>query len=506
MSTPQKSIEIKTQPALDLSADTLLVPIREGDRGKGGFLQDVDKLTHGAFQALSQSRTITGQSGELTWLPSTTPAFGRIAVVGIGSVDKGISGANAVREIFATLSRQLRSRDAKSVLIAMEPLTNAIGSAELATQTVTEALVLGLYRFDKHHTDKKDIPKYSLGQVTLALGGRRAARAIENAHAKGMAMGNATNFARDLANTPANLMTPTIIAEKARELAETKGFEIEILEKSDAQRLGMGSYLSVASGSHQPPKFIVMRYKNGGRKANVALVGKGITFDTGGISLKPPGGMEAMKYDMTGAATVIATIGAVAELGLEANVLAIAPCTENMPGGSATKPGDVVYAMDGQSIEVINTDAEGRLVLADGIAYARSLGKPSAIIDVATLTGAMGVALGDYRIGVFSNQDALFRQLQQASAKTNELLWRMPIDDYYGKQIKSDVADIKNTGGRLAGSITAAKFIEAFVGDVPWAHLDIAGVMAANSDRGIKVKGSNGTPVRSLVEFIAARG
>ena len=213
-----------------------------------------------------------------------------------------------------------------------------------------------------------------------------------------------------------------------------------------------------------------------------------------------------MKYDMTGAATVIATIGAVAELGLETNVLAIAPCTENMPGGSATKPGDVVYAMDGQSIEVINTDAEGRLVLADGIAYARSLGKPSAIIDVATLTGAMGVALGDYRIGVFSNQDALFRQLEQASAKTNELLWRMPIDDYYGKQIKSDVADIKNTGGRLAGSITAAKFIEAFVGDVPWAHLDIAGVMAANNDHGIKVKGSNGSPVRSLVEFIAARG
>jgi leucyl aminopeptidase len=300
-------------------------------------------------------------------------------------------------------------------------------------------------------------------------------------------------------------MTPTIVAERAREIAEQAGIEIEIIERSDAERLGMGSYLSVANGSHQPPKFIVMTYKNDGPRKPIALVGKGITFDTGGTSLKPPGGMESMKYDMSGAATVISAIGAIARLKLKTHVVAIAPCTENMPGGGATKPGDVVYAMDGQSIEVINTDAEGRLVLADGIAYAKKVKNAGVILDVATLTGAMSVSLGDYRIGVFCNQDSLFRQLDSVAQSTGELIWRMPIDDYYSKQIKSEVADLANTGGRLAGSITAAKFIEAFVGDNPWAHFDIAGLMSAKSDSGIHIKGSSGVPTKSLIEYVVAK-
>jgi leucyl aminopeptidase len=215
--------------------------------------------------------------------------------------------------------------------------------------------------------------------------------------------------------------------------------------------------------------------------------------------------MESMKYDMSGAATVISAIGAIARLKLKTHVVAIAPCTENMPGGGATKPGDVVYAMDGQSIEVINTDAEGRLVLADGIAYAKKVKNAGIILDVATLTGAMSVSLGDYRIGVFCNQDNLFRQLDSVARSTGELIWRMPLDAYYSKQIKSEAADLANTGGRLAGSITAAKFIEAFVGDNPWAHFDIAGLMTAKSDSGIHIKGSSGVPTKSLIEYVSAK-
>ena len=266
----------------------------------------------------------------------------------------------------------------------------------------------------------------------------------------------------------------------------------------------MGSYLSVAAGSAQPPKFIVLRYHGGGRQKPIALVGKGITFDTGGISLKPGAGMERMKGDMTGAAAVIASMQAIARLAPAVNVIAVAPCTENMPGGNATKPGDVVYAMDGQSIEVLNTDAEGRLVLADGLAYARREGATT-LIDIATLTGAMNVALGSVRIGTFANNDRLYQELERASTASGERLWRMPLDAEYFELIKSDVADLKNTGGAAAGSITAAKFLERFAHDTPWAHLDIAAVMDAAADRGEQVKGNTGRPVRTLVHFVLGR-
>jgi leucyl aminopeptidase len=300
-------------------------------------------------------------------------------------------------------------------------------------------------------------------------------------------------------------MTPTIIANRAQQMASEVGLECRIIERAEAERLKMGSYLSVAAGSIQPPKFIVLTYNGAKAKGQyIGLIGKGITFDTGGISLKPGAGMEAMKGDMSGAASVIGAMQAIARLKLPVNVMAVAPCTENMPSGSATKPGDVVYAMDGTSIEVINTDAEGRLVLADGIAFARDNGCTS-IIDIATLTGAMGVALGRVRMGLFSNNDDLAAEVDKAAQTTGELAWRLPMDAEYYEQIKSDVADIKNTGGRDAGSITAAKFLEVFAKDTPWVHLDIANVMSASSDKGWQVKGMKGTPVRTLVEFVKSR-
>jgi leucyl aminopeptidase len=320
----------------------------------------------------------------------------------------------------------------------------------------------------------------------------------------GTILSEAQNLMRDLVNEPANLMTPTVVAERAQQVAAEHDLECTIIERAEAERLKMGSYLSVANGSVQPPKFIVLRYRGGRGRNFTGLVGKGITFDTGGISIKPAENMDAMKGDMSGAAAVIAAMQAIARLGPNVNVMAVAPCTENMPSGSATKPGDVVYAMDGQSIEVINTDAEGRLVLADGLAYARQNGC-NTLVDIATLTGAMGVALGNVRTGVFANNDRLWGELDRASQASGERLWRLPLDDDYAEQIKSDVADMKNTGGRPAGSITAAKFLQKFAGDTPWAHLDIAGVMSSSSEKGVLVKGSSGIPVRTLVHFVLGR-
>ena len=393
--------------------------------------------------------------------------------------------------------------DAGRVGIALPEATGA--APEEIGQAGAEGIVLGLYRFDRHHTRAADRPSHELGDVTIVeRSTRRAAQARRGVEA-GVVIGEATNFMRDMANEPANLMTPAIIANRAQQMAAEVGIECRVIERAEAERLKMGSYLSVSNGSIQPPKFIVLTY-NGARTRGryVGLIGKGITFDTGGISLKPGEGMELMKGDMSGAAAVIAAISAIARLKLPVNVMAVAPCTENMPSGSATKPGDVVYAMDGTSIEILNTDAEGRLVLADGIAFARQNGC-AAIVDVATLTGAMSVALGRHRMGSFTNNERLADEVERAAAATGEPAWRMPMDAEYFELIKSEVADIKNTGGRDAGSITAAKFLEVFAGDTPWVHLDIANVMRTNSDSGWQVKGMRGTPVRTLVQFVKSR-
>jgi len=270
-------------------------------------------------------------------------------------------------------------------------------------------------------------------------------------------------------------------------------------DRAWAREQGMGSFLGVAQGSAPPPAFIVLRYHGGG-STHLALVGKGITFDTGGISIKPAAGMEEMKGDMSGGAAVIAAIGAIARLKPAIEVTAVVPATENMPSGSAIKPGDVLRAMNGKTIEVINTDAEGRLVLADALAYAEQV-KPTAIVDVATLTGAISIALGNVAMGAMTNSDALYARVQRAAAAVGEKVWQLPMYDEYKEQIKSDVADMKNTGGRGAGSITAAFFLKEFVDDTPWVHLDMAGVDFYEKEKGVIVKGASGIPVRTLVHL-----
>jgi leucyl aminopeptidase len=315
-------------------------------------------------------------------------------------------------------------------------------------------------------------------------------------------MAEATNLARDMVNEPANHMTPSQMAETAKKLAETCDLELTVLEREQMQELGMGALLGVAQGSRQPPKFMVLHYKGGDSgEIDVALLGKGVTFDSGGISIKPSAKMGEMKGDMAGGAAVMAAISAIARLKPKINVMAVIPATENLLSENALKPGDILTAMSGKTIEIISTDAEGRLALADALGYVRKFGAKF-MIDVATLTGACRVALGDVCTGAFTNNQELVDKIITAGAEAGELIWQMPMYDQYKEQNKSDVADIKNVGGRLAGASTAAQFLAEFAGDTPWVHLDIAGTSMTDKEKNYLVKGATGVPVRTLVNLV----
>ena len=373
--------------------------------------------------------------------------------------------------------------------------------AERAAQATVEGAIYAMWRPEAHRSTPADRRLPPLASATLLVDGKADLR---DAIRRGEAIGAAVNFARRLANEPANKMSPTIVADEARALGKDAGVEVEVFDRERCRKLGMNSYLSVAQGSHQEPKFVVMRYRGrGGRGYDIAFVGKGITFDSGGISLKDPDGMFHMKADMTGAASVIAAIGAVARLGIKANVLAVAPCTENLPGGAATKPGDVFTSMSGRTVEVINTDAEGRLVLIDGVTYAQREGAAT-VVDVATLTGAISVALGDHFTGLFGRPDAFVEEVRSAGAAAGDRLWPMPLTDEYREEIRSDIADITNSAGRPGGAIKGAAFIDAVVEeDTRWAHLDIASTYWSDKDRPHSPKGPQGPAVRTLIELAA---
>ncbi|MGH7255104.1 MAG: leucyl aminopeptidase, partial [Nitrospirales bacterium] len=324
---------------------------------------------------------------------------------------------------------------------------------------------------------------------------------------RGQVCAEATAYVRDLCNHPANVMTPARIAAEAKTIAKERHVKLTILERRDMERLGMGALLGVARGSNEPPKFIILDYQGGGDGRGRAggkptvLVGKTITFDTGGISLKPSENMEQMKADMTGGAEVLATVRAAARLRLPLHLIGILPAAENMPGGRAMKPGDIVTTLSGKTVEVQNTDAEGRLILADGLAYATRY-KPAAIIDVATLTGACMVALGQFAIGMLGNNDKLKHQIEQAGKKSGERVWEMPLWDEYFEQLRSEVADMRNIGGRGGGMITAALFLSQFVGDVPWVHLDIASTDWTDREQPCIAKGPTGIGTRLLIQYL----
>jgi leucyl aminopeptidase len=362
----------------------------------------------------------------------------------------------------------------------------------------------GVYRFDRLKS-KQDEVRRPLRKITLAVPGRNELSIGESALQRGLAIAQGISFAKDLGNLPGNICTPTYLADQALGLVKLYGLKVEVLEQKDMEKLGMGSFLSVAKGSRQPPKLIVVQHLKGGKKQKpIVLVGKGITFDAGGISLKPAAEMDEMKYDMCGAASVLGTMKAIAQMALPLNVVAIIPSCENLPDGNANKPGDVVTSMSGQTIEILNTDAEGRLILCDALTYAEKF-EPDTVIDVATLTGACVIALGQHASGLFSNDDALARELLHAGETSHDRAWHMPLWDDYQEQLKSNFADMANIGGRPAGSITAACFLSRFAKKFDWAHLDIAGTAWKSG----KEKGATGRPVALLAHFLierAARG
>jgi len=330
---------------------------------------------------------------------------------------------------------------------------------------------------------------------------KAAASAVTAGLRRGEAMAAGVELARECANRPGNVCTPTYLAEQAKLLAKQHGLKVEVLERKDCEKLGMGSFLGVAQGSDEPLKFIVAHYNGGGKsQAPVVLVGKGITFDTGGISIKPAGEMDEMKYDMGGAASVLGTLKAVALAKAKVNLIGIIPACENMPSGRAVKPGDVLTSMSGQTIEVLNTDAEGRLILCDALTYAERF-KPAVTIDIATLTGACVIALGHIRSGLFSADEALAAELLAAGEKTGDLAWRMPLDDEYEEGLKSNFADVANVGSRPGGAITAAMFLKRFTAKQTWAHLDVAGTAWKSG----AAKGATGRPVPLLTQFVLSR-
>jgi leucyl aminopeptidase len=481
-----------------LEAGGIIIGVFEGQTDLEGDAARVDNALGGVIQRLTGDGQIKGKLSQVTvihTLGRMPPA--RVAVVGLGLKDD--LTADRIRTVTAEACRALLKSGATTIGSTTLGVGHAPVESLTSAQSIVEGALLGLYTFRKHLTTPAN---NEIKRITVVDNDGDRLLALEEGVRRGRAVGDAVNQARDLVNEPANLMTPTDLAAVAKKVADENGIEIAVMERQQIEELGMEAFLGVAQGSRQPPKLIVLRYRGSiSAEPDIALVGKGITFDSGGISIKPAEGMGEMKGDMAGGASVICAIGAIARLKPQINVMAIVAATENLPGGTALKPGDVLKAMTGKTIEIISTDAEGRLTLADAIGYARKQ-NARAIIDIATLTGGIRVALGDVCTGAFTNNQDFLEKVMAAGVEAGERQWQMPMFEEYKEQNKSDVADIKNSGGRNASSITAAQFLAEFAGDTPWVHLDIAATSMTEKERGYLVKGATGLPVRTLINLV----
>ena len=450
------------------------------------------RLDQAAKGALKKAlRDLSGKTGStllLRALPGV--AAERVLLVGLGPKNTTEAAYRDAVRAAASALKELDTKDAALFLVDLKVGARPLGwNVRHAVLGMREAL----YRFDQLKTEKKP-PAPALAEIVLPLSPKKE---LQNALREATATADGVALARTLGNLPANICTPAYLADEAKKLARDFRLELEVLERKDMEKLGMGALLSVARASHQPPKLIVLKYSGAAKdKKPVALVGKGITFDTGGISLKPAGEMDEMKFDMSGAASVLGTVRALAGMRAPVNVVGVIPACENMPGGAATKPGDVVTTLSGQTVEILNTDAEGRLILCDALAYAERF-KPDAVIDIATLTGAIVIALGHVATGLFANDEKLAAEVCAAADDAWDRVWQMPLWEDYQEQLRSNFADFANIGGRPGGSITAACFLARFTRKLRWAHLDIAGT-AWKSGRD---KGSTGRPVPLLVRF-----
>jgi leucyl aminopeptidase len=483
----------------ELETDALVVMVCEAERADEGLLSVLDQCSGGVISEVIGGSEMKGKQGDLVYLhrPGQVGAR-RLLLAGAGKRDR--LSLESLSRVAGTAARFLRGKGAQSVGLLLRQDFDLGRGAEVAVQGV----MLGLFEPDTYRTQDKDDRRLET-LVLIAEAGQESA--VRQGLDRGRIIAEAINLARDLSNEPSSTLTPTVLAERAREVAIRVGLEIDILDQDRMQELGMGALLGVARGSDEPPKLVVLQYnpRTSDDNSVVAIVGKGITFDSGGISIKPADGMEKMKYDMSGAAATLAAMSAIAQLKPNVRVMGLMPASENMPSGHAYKPGDVLRAMDGKTIEVVNTDAEGRLILADAIAYSRKLGATE-IIDLATLTGAVSVALGSINVGVMGNNQALIDRVRSSAQRAGERFWQLPMDDEYRELIRSDIADMKNSGGRSAGTISAAQFLREFAGDIPWVHLDIAGTAWENDRKPYMAKGPTGVAIRTLIEFLCSHG
>ena len=492
-------VEASSGPMGQLDVQALAVAVFKDEKPDEGFLKQLDELSGGLVRSAIESEELIGKEGETAYfhlIGNAKLKARRLLLVGVGEAAE--YKAPQVSEMAGTAFRSLRLKNAKSIAI----IPRAHVGPEQAAAAVIEGSYIALFDPEKYRTVDKDLKE--IDRTVVVVEGADV-DAIKRGVERGRIIGEAVNFTRDLANEPGAYMTPSNMAERAREIANEFGLNIDVLDEARMEQEGMGSLLSVSRGSDEPAKLIVLKYVpanfSGETKDLLTFVGKGVTFDSGGISLKPGENMELMKYDMTGAATVMGAMMAIAQLKPSIPIMGVAPCTENLPSGKATKPGDVVRAMTGKTIEVINTDAEGRLILADALAYARKLGATTAI-DMATLTGAVSIALGDVNAAVLGTDQKLIDEIISAGLEVGEKFWQLPLDKEYSKQIKSDIADMKNVGGRKAGTITAAAFLKEFADGMSWAHLDIAGTAWADDAKPYRAKGPTGIAVRTLLNIV----
>jgi leucyl aminopeptidase len=491
-------IEVVVGKLAKLQCDTLVVCIPElASLPKDSVITEIDHALGGNLSVLIKEQSNCGQYGEVT----VVYTFGAIAakqvvLLGIGKPEKLTS--DKMRSLSAIAVRAARKLSTKTLALAISRENEVAKLGMAGVQAIAEGAYLGLYEFN-HYKSVKQPSQLSI--VQIIAGPNDEPDALEAVVKKSLIIADSVCLARDMVNHPSLYMTPERMAKQAEEIADNFGVDLEILHSSQIREQGLEALWSVAKGSDEPPVLIVINYRGNPQSAEIlGLIGKGITFDSGGISLKPSEGMGEMKDDMGGAATVLAAMKAIAQLKPKSNILAVIPCAENMPSGRALKPCDVIGSLGGKTIEIISTDAEGRLVLADAISYARKRGATK-LIDLATLTGACVVALGKVTSAIVANNEEWTQTVLAAAEVTGEKMWPLPVFDEYKEQIKSDIADLKNSGGRPAGAITAGLFLAEFANTTPWVHIDIAGTVTSEKEIGYNPKGATGVGVRTLIQI-----
>jgi len=494
-------ITVKTGKFETIRTEMLAVFFFEGTKQVKGWLKDLDAVVKGRISEILRTGDFKGKLNESILLYSPDKSgIRRVLLTGMGK--KKEFNAEKGRQVFGTAAKSAREKKLTEFMLCLTGIDVGELTVRELAQAAAEGTVLSLYRFTKFKTDDKKKTK-TINKLVLFEINKKNLNSLRDGAAEGKLLADATCYARDLASYPGNIATPSFLAQEAKVLAKENGLTCRIYNREQMKRMKMNAILGVAQGSHEPPRFIVLEYNCGNKQAKtIALVGKGITFDAGGISLKPSKKMDEMKYDMCGAAAVLSVMKIIKKLRPKVNVIGIVAATENLPGGSALKPGDIITTYSGATVEIINTDAEGRLILSDALSYTVDKLKPDAVIDLATLTGACITALGHYATGMLGNNPDLINKVKKAGEKSGEMVWQLPLYPEFDEHIKSKIADIKNANGVGGGTILGAAFLKRFVGKTKWVHLDIAGTAWGVKEKSYLPKGPTGVGVRLLANLL----